>query len=301
MPSSTAGLHGENPNGDPARAGRDTARAPRRWPLRLAALALLAVCATLTGLLMHSPLGALPFAPETWKGVPMTLGAAFCGLLGGFILLQRRFSLAALLAAIFSAALFATGTQAYVRNLHEVDTVVLDFLLPEAQTEEFVKLTRENLTEARLRGFLEDARAAGFLREPLPYDEVNLGVGRPEQGKGQQVIVNWVYCPFVHKRVSPGRDLAMRYALLVSEYNSAKLNLHSASDELRYQGVWARVEPLVNQFDAAQTYRGFPPIDKYRWLIDREPDAELQKVLQDALDRELTGIKALQEQQGRNR
>src|SRR5579862_3671080 len=51
--------------------------------------------------------------PRAWAGAPILLGATFCGINGGFLLAQRRFSLGALMIAGISAAIVAAGAQAY--------------------------------------------------------------------------------------------------------------------------------------------------------------------------------------------
>src|SRR5689334_4009450 len=60
--------------------------------------------------------------PRAWAGTPFLLGAAFCGITGGFLLVQRRFSLSGLLAAGVAASLVAGLAQAYMNSIHTIET-----------------------------------------------------------------------------------------------------------------------------------------------------------------------------------
>lgn len=253
-------------------------------------LMLLLAAGALTVLLMRSPLGALSFAPDTWKGAPMTLAAAFCGVYGALLLFVRRFSLASMVAAMLVAACFSVGTQAYVRNLHEVETVDLDFILPDDQTEAFLNLTKDSVTESRLTDFAEDLYTSGVLPEAPAFDQVQVVAGRPEGGRGQQVSVTFLYCPFIHPRSSLTRDVAMRYAMLICERNIAKL-----SSSWEASGVWNRFRMLrrwAHDYHMQHSTGKSPSefADRFalaRWLVKREPDAALRAFLHAQLEAEI--------------
>ena len=99
-----------------------TAESPQHPPhpmrARIAGILLLLLgggCAYLFTLYSNFTLARFGF-PRAWAGAPTLLGAAFCGINGGFMLAQRRFSLGALLASGIVAALLASGAQAYIMS-----------------------------------------------------------------------------------------------------------------------------------------------------------------------------------------
>ena len=105
---------------------------PHSGRARIAGAVLLAlggVCAYLFTEHSGGTLARFGF-PRAWAGAPILLGAAFCGITGGFLLVQRRFSLAALMVAGIVAAVVAAGAQAYILSIHSIAIEEKSVLFP---------------------------------------------------------------------------------------------------------------------------------------------------------------------------
>src|SRR5438132_9294297 len=115
------------------------ATSPHPLRARIAGIALLALggaCAYLFTIYSNGTLARFGF-PRAWAGAPILLGATFCGINGGFLLAQRRFSLGALMIAGIAAMVLASGTQAYILSNHAIVSLKSTVYIPKEKQQQF--------------------------------------------------------------------------------------------------------------------------------------------------------------------
>lgn len=247
----------------------------RDWVIKGAGATLLGVCGALAWLLIGDPAGMMPGMPGFWKGAPMILGAVFCGIYGALIMVLRRFSLSAVLVAMFAAGLSAFGAQSFVRTITDSELLALRIHVPDASKQAFAKDLGEAVTEARLKGLTGDLRAAGILEEPSAFDAALVTVGQDGDGDALELSARLIYCPFVHERRSTGRYLAMQYATLAAGV------LAERTPGAIFEGRTSETLRVLTSYLSRRYPEHFAqPAAAAQWLAAREPDPEVKRVLE---------------------
>ena len=283
-----------------------TAWLPTAHKMRLLGLALLGIGGAFLYQFVKTPTGWIPGFPNAWRGGPLILGASFFGISGGFLIFQRRFSLAALIVAGVVSAALTSATQGYVRSIREVSTMDTQMTLPAGKLTEFIARSRETVTPDRLRQFAEDEDRKGWLRSGVDFETAYVTFGTV-LGNSDDVIVtvNMEVCPFVHPLAGNSRHDVQMYSDFLHRWNAMKLSKYEVHPEtsasyLWYGGVFTAVSAnnlslsqlvdalvdtggmlrFANKSNFYLTYQQSRLV-ALEWLRDREPDPELKNFLAD--------------------
>ena len=282
---------------------------PRRWPRIIGALLLAAggVCVFLFTQHVNDTLLSFGF-PRAWAGASALLGAAFCGITGGFLLAQRRFSLGALMAAGIVAAIVATGAQAYVMSIHSIAMQDFEVSVPsDRYGQEFIARVQQLLNSDRLARLANDVVSDSEAGRQIDFNSVSVSFRPvPEVTSDSAVIVTLTfdYSPFAH-RVQSGRRIAWNYSKFVARFDTYLEYESSLSAAVL---AWKVAEKLKDGFRGPDPFPGTDETidvtlyliadlssllhkrtvrgrtrDTVIWLRDHEPDARLKQFFSDVL------------------
>lgn len=214
----------------------------------------------------------------------MLLGATFCGIWGGLILVLRRFSLGALLAATCTAGFTAFGAQAFLRTIKDSETLKLDYNTPQQSKAALAQRLGVAVTEARLQDLLADLRHEGLLEESSAFDAVLISTGNTSAA-GVELSVRFVFCPYFHERQSAGRYMAMHYASLLADLAAEETPDVSRHDGRRHAQI--QFQAFSKYLSRRHTERFKTTTDAARWLLEREDRPEIRHALERFLEQGL--------------
>jgi len=245
---------------------------------------LLALSGFLAWQLIQQPVGTIANLPGCWRGTPLVLGATFCGILGGLVLVLRRFSLGALLVATCTAGFAAFSTQAFLRTIQDSEALQLEYSAPQPSRIALAQRLGEAVTEVRLQDLLADLKRDGLLEEPFAFDAVLVSTGNTS-GSGVELTARFVFCPYFHERQSSGRYVAMHYAALLADLAAEETPEASRSNGQRH----AQAQFLTLSTYLSRRYTGHfkTTIDAARWLAERERHPETRHALERFLEQSI--------------
>jgi hypothetical protein len=262
---------------------------------RIAGVALIAAGGVLLAMFVKSPVGTLAAwgFPQAWKGGPLLLGASFCTIIGFFLLIQRRFSLAAFMVSGILSAALTSGALAYVRSIRETVSVDTDYKISEKNVQAFIGISRTAVTPEYLSAFAHDAFARGWLPSGIDFDAVTVAFGANASRKNDVLVtLRFEFSPYVHTEVTGARALVQQYSDFVHSRIARKFDmaylrggdwlLGMLSEAAQRQILKSNRSPNVNEFNNARTRA---ELEAVRWLRDRETNpevrTEIEKILQD--------------------
>jgi hypothetical protein len=276
--------------------------------MRLAGILLACVGGAFIYEFTQKPTGGIPGFPQAWRGGPLLLGASFFGINGFYLILQKRFSLAALLVSGIVSAALTSVTHAYVRSIHETITSSTPVLFHGTKLPEFMAKSREMLPPEALRQFVEDARASGRLKSNLEFDRVFISFGSKKEDDEVKitVILNFEYCPYVHSIYDDSKLFAGYYSDFVHRFikgmfTNSPLNPRSVADgklplanslepeacpelySLVYRLVESDRKILLSKKHFNWDVYNRKKRDALVWLRDREPNFDIKRFLTDTL------------------
>jgi len=298
----------QNPSIAPPTPAAQPVTKPRRSRACLVAgLLLVAAGAGLVVWFMQDPLGAIPGFPTYWRGVPAVLGIGFFLSVGGFLMLQRHFSLAAFLTGAVVSGVVTAGLQAYVHSFRETASMKDQLVLNGVSVRDFNAACREVITTDRLVHFALDSKKDMKASISLDFDEVLVFVTpaknkHEDAGPEAELELQYRYSTFLHEGDGNGRRFASYYANFLAAWtrekmDDKKLDFAATAEGLdaRYSGYLYRTvyirNPLINRLAALIWTISLPrknvnlgitneiKISELDWLASREPDPELKAFL----------------------
>jgi hypothetical protein len=264
---------------------------------RIAGIVLIAAGGALLTMFVKSPVGTLAAwgFPQAWKGGPLLLGASFTAIIGFFLLIQRRFSLAAFMVSGILSAALTSGALAYVRSIRETVTVDSELRLPEADIQKFIAASRTFVTPEYLSAIARDAFAKGWLPDGIDFDAVMVTFGADARNKFKvTVTLTFEFSPYVQTEVTGARVLVRQYSDMVHDCIAKKVSgdqvvNYNEAGYLHDTLVDAQQKLILKKTAAANAteyndVRVKAELDAARWLRDREPNADVRKVLEKMLN-----------------
>lgn len=274
--------------------------------MRLAGVLLVCVGVAFIYAFVRKPTGGIPGFPQAWRGGPLLLGASFFSINGFYLIVQKRFSLAALLVSGIVSAALTSGIHAYVRSIHETVTVRTTFALPSDKMTEFIAKSHAMLPPDALRQFVEDARASGRLQGNIGFDSVFFTFSSKNKETSDvgdiTVILNFEYCPYVHPVDDDSKRLAEDYSIFVHGYieestpgplpdlQMVALGFNKMPNKRPGLKITDDIRSIVYTLDKSTermrpTRSGLIPFDRDAlvWLRDREQNAEIKGFLTNTL------------------
>lgn len=279
--------------------------------MRLLGVLLLGISAAFMYQFVRTPTGGIPGFPHAWRGGPLILGASFFGISGGFLLLQRRFSLAALIVGGVISAALTSAIHGYVRSIREVTPLSTFVNVPPDKLTEFIARSRELATPEHLRQFADDENRKGWLRSGVDFESAWITVGAvPGQKDTVDVTINIESCPYIHpvggdarkdvlaysaflhrwilgrvtgERLRPGEIVTSAFFPPLFPYSRPYL---SAEFEILLDALVDSSRILNSVRSSKRTYNEVRNEGRHNalvWLAEREPDPELKKFFEDAV------------------
>ena len=282
---------------------------PTAHKMRLLGVMMLGVCAACMYQFVKTPTGGIPGYPQAWRGGPLILGASFFGISGGFLLIQRRFSLAALIVAGLISATLTSAIHAYVRSIREVATLNSFVNVPPEKLTEFIARSRELTTPERVRQFADDENRKGWLRSGVDFETAWITYGAvPGHKDSVDVTINIEFCPYIHPIAGDARKDLLAYSIflhswIIGKQTGRRIRADEISMGVFFPPPFSYSAPyLSNHFenlldvlvDSTHVLNSIGNTNYYAvrdqarhealvWLAGREPDPELKKFFEDAL------------------
>jgi hypothetical protein len=275
--------------------------------MRLAGILLACVGGAFIYEFTQKPTGGIPGFPQAWRGGPLLLGASFFGINGFYLILQKRFSLGALLVAGIVSAALTSVTHAYVRSIRATSAVRTTLDLPSEKLTEFIAKSHEMLPPDALRQFVEDARTSGRLQSNVGFDSaiISFRLMKAVQEcpdtdhKTVQITVslNFEFCPYVDSAIDDSKRTAEEYSCFIHRYIQKSNTIPPdprmvalGFDRIPDLEITGDILSLLNSVGKSNQRRrptssGLMPFDRdgLVWLRDRERNAEIKRFLAETL------------------
>jgi hypothetical protein len=269
---------------------------------RASGAVFICAAAALFWIFLENPMGTLPGYPQAWRGGPLILGTAFFAIYGTFLLVARRFSLAAFMVGGFASAILATAVHSYVYSIMDIANERSSFAIPHEKTKEFIEKSRALLSPARLNALAMDLYNEGYLTS-VDFDSVSVSYGAKTGQKDEvSTTMDFSYSPYIHPYSTGARSMLAGYVRMVNSWLANRLCSYDMDaarscalqlNGLRYldkaghidqdlieEMAYVRMATAGRQGAAAQLGQCR---DALLWLRDHEPDPEFKSFLGEVL------------------
>jgi len=256
---------------------------------------LIAASAGLAAMFVSSPIGTLGKYgyPQAWKGGPLLLGTAFLSINGFFLLIQRRFSLAALLLAGFVSGALTAGGHAYVMSIRDRTTFEDYVPIQPGKAPDLIALVRKTVTPEYLKAVADDAYTKGWLPRGFDFDSVMMTYGLDPRNKNELIVtLTFEFSPYVNSDSSGAQLLVRSYSAFVHSVIASKLDPSPNNKVQVEQGYYFLISNLTNQQPVGSTaFTASAFVDEQRkkenaalkWLYEREPNLDVKEYLKPLL------------------